>query len=240
MIVQMNKYIIALSLLLFSAQVFCQSTQLDFQKRDSTVAEDTKLKVTIGNLNNYVRPYLILTTVDAIKQQKNIIAPKGYTLMDATVYFSGAGFHNVIATNVWGMMSYIDSCRSGSFISFDDVRLKNNKTGQIVHAESSTYIFDIKDAHLPNKDQSTFHFLRNTYYFKGDIYFSGTNFPNVYIIHVAASPPSQYQSVFAKVKAGTIITFENVVYKDEDGSLSKPVSKTIKVDDALIDDTVIY
>jgi len=143
-------------------------------------------------------------------------------------------------SDVGGMMSYIDSCRSGSFIIFDEVRLENNKTGQIVYAEAPTYIFDIKDAHLPDKDQSEFHLLSNTFYFKGDIYFSGTNFPNVYIIHVATSQPSQYLSLFAKAKAGTVITFENLIYRNEDGSLSKPFSKMIKVDDALIDSTVIY
>ena len=58
-------------------------------------------------------------------------------------------------SDVGGMMSYIDSCRSGSFIIFDEVRLENNKTGQIVYAEAPTYIFDIKVLALSTMDSET-------------------------------------------------------------------------------------
>lgn len=236
----MNKFVIISILLLFSTRIFCQDVQLGSPKSNLTVPKSIRPEVTIGNLNNYVRPNVILTTVDQMKQQKIINVTEGYSLVGSTVYFSGAGFFNIHVTNIAGMTYFLDSCRSGTVITFDEIKVQNNKTGQIVDADMPCYIFDIKDAHIPTKDQSEFHWLANTFYFKGDIYFSGTNFPYVYIIHVPASQASQYQEIFKKVKAGSSVSFENVVYRNEDGSLSKPFSKTIKVDDALIDDSVIY
>jgi hypothetical protein len=198
----MNKFIITLFLFLLSAEVFCQDIQLGSPKSNLTAPKSIRPEVTIGNLNNYVRPNVILTTVDQIKQQKTLNTTDGYSFRSGTVYFSGAGFPNVVVDNLGAIMitNWIDSCRSGTHITFDEVKVQNNKTGQIVYADMPCYIFDLKDAHIPTKDQSEFHLLANTFYFKGDIYFSGTNFPNVYIIHVPASQSNNINQYLRKLK----------------------------------------
>lgn len=65
-------------------------------------------------------------------------------------------------------------------------------------------------------------------YLSGNIYFSGTNFTNV--ITVTKKDFFLLPNYFGRCAPGSIITFENCIYKNPDGSLSKPLTKTIKLD----------
>jgi hypothetical protein len=65
-------------------------------------------------------------------------------------------------------------------------------------------------------------------FISGTIYFSGTYFPNVVIVF--KNDFVSLQKHFQRCAAGSIINFDNCIYKNPDGSLSKPLTKTIKLE----------
>lgn len=65
-------------------------------------------------------------------------------------------------------------------------------------------------------------------FLSGTIYFSGNSFPNV--ITVTKKDFPSLPNLFARCTPGSVITFENCVYKETNGTLSKPLSKSIKLE----------
>ena len=62
---------------------------------------------------------------------------------------------------------------------------------------------------------------------KGNIYFSGADFANV--VQVNASSYAALETYLARCIPGSVVTFESVVYKNEDGMLSIPFSKSYTI-----------
>ena len=64
-----------------------------------------------------------------------------YTVVSATVYFSGAGFTNVVTTSINGnslasIQSYIQRCIPGSVVSFDNVKVTGPDGTRIIDGKS--------------------------------------------------------------------------------------------------------
>jgi len=64
-----------------------------------------------------------------------------YTVISATVYFSGAGFTNVVTTSINGnslasIQSYIQRCIPGSVVSFDNVKVTGPDGVRIIDGKS--------------------------------------------------------------------------------------------------------
>lgn len=71
--------------------------------------------------------------------QKKIYLTEGYDFIDAMVHFVGAGFEkpvnfNLRSLNTETLKYYLDNCRPGTTVIFDNIRVKNIK-GTIVPAE---------------------------------------------------------------------------------------------------------
>lgn len=69
--------------------------------------------------------------------------------------------------------------------------------------------------------------LKSFNFFSGIIFFSGYGFTNV--IAAKVSEKAKLEMNYHKSGSGTIITLENCVYKNSDGTLSAPLKKSIKL-----------
>lgn len=131
-----KKFLLLSVVLLFigSAQTFSQvinETISDTSKSDFSYNFLDKTfskidKISIGNKENL------------IKELEKI------NFVNGTVYFSGAGFTNVIAVaftgGVRGLTDYLDRCVAGSQITFDPCRIKNND-GSIIKDFKKAILF---------------------------------------------------------------------------------------------------
>ncbi len=75
----------------------------------------------------------------AFKEQKKIYLTEGYEFIDAMVHFVGAGFEKPVNFNLRSLSTeplknFLDNCRPGTTVIFDNIRVKNKK-GTIVPAE---------------------------------------------------------------------------------------------------------
>jgi TonB-dependent SusC/RagA subfamily outer membrane receptor len=91
----------------------------------------------------------VRSEVEFFKRQKEIRISEGYKLVNAQVYFSGAGFANVITATLSGsglncIQGLLDKCEGGTVVSFDNIKVRNNEgTEKIINGISfSLYAVD--------------------------------------------------------------------------------------------------
>jgi len=196
-------------------------------KKKGTAADQKELAVSLGNLKDP------LTTLEDIKKQKNFTLPKGYRMGSTTVYFSGEGFTSVVSFQLTGnslepMRRILDKCKAGSVITFDGIMLIDS-SNNIRYVDGPTYYFSPRPA-IKNANDSLVNELRILAakdFVAGKAYFSGSNFSNAIVIQLKG--PGLIQGSIDRCAPGTIVVFENAIYRNPDRTLSKPVNTTIKL-----------
>lgn len=175
--------------------------------------------------------------IDSFKAQKELRLTNGLNLHYVTIFFSGANFQNTMAATLAGnslslIKNMIDRCKPGTIVSFERIIALNSKGDTVpVKEKIITFYSGTANSDTLNKiseNHSFFKSIISHQFISGTIYFSGTQFPNVIIISKKDFP--SLQNHFGRCAAGSIITFENCIYKNPDGTLSKPLTKTIKLD----------
>jgi hypothetical protein len=119
----------------------------------------------------------------------------------------------------------------GSVVTFDNVKFTDAK-GAEISVESKSYMFYggeyvTNTAYLSKVNGEIFELIKKDF-ISGTIYFSGENFPNVITTH--SKDIETKKSLFARCGPGSVISFDNCVYKNTDGTSSKPVSKSLKME----------
>jgi len=157
-----------------------------------------------------------------------------FSFHSATVYFSGGYSSDVVpatlnGNSLIGLTALINRCEAGSVITFDNVKVSGPDGVRVIEGKSFTLYSGTDDTSriqvsLVNKE--LFQLMKKEFVY-GTIYFSGANFPNVVIHTVKKNEPV---NLFMRCASGSIIAFENCIYKNDDGTLSKPFTKTIKQD----------
>jgi hypothetical protein len=188
-------------------------------------------KLTIGNLQG------ARLQIDSFKAQKELKTNDGFGIIYYNIYFSGVNFQNVQVATVAGssfapLISLMEKCVPGSVISFDNI-IALNKAGDtgFVNGKSFT-IYSGTDSIDTKKTVSEtnkqLYELMKKEFTSGVIYFSGNGFTNV--ITVSKKDFPSLANLFARCVPGSVVTFENCIYKKPDGTLSKPLFKSIKLE----------
>ena len=152
----------------------------------------------------------------------------------AQVYFSGNGLPYVKSYISHGsdlnlLMKNIDSASNGAVVTFDYLTLYDGN-GVATKIEKIPYNF--------NKGQDTLKFkskavqevdkLKELDFVSGTIYFAGFGFNNV--TSVKAQDKATLYQYYDRSGPGTTITVDNCIYKNADGQLSSPLSKSLKLE----------
>ena len=157
-----------------------------------------------------------------------------YSFYSATAYFSGNGQPYVttqtfINSDLVAMCRAIDSASKGAVVTIDNLRYFD-KDGKIRPVKEVPYQFNKQLTPSPIKSQAAQEVekLKALNFISGTIYFSGAGFQNVTTVN------SRDTSLLFKYcgwsMPGTIITLDNCIYKNQDGSLSKSLTKAIKLE----------
>ena len=165
-------------------------------------------------------------------KQADTIKPTGFYACKA--YFSGNGLPYVKVSDYFGadinlLMTQIDSASNGAIVTIDDLRFVSSD-GKTKMIKEIPYNFNkLKDA--PKfKSQAVLQVeeLKSYNFVSGTVYFAGFGHPNV--SSAKASDTAKLNKYYAVSGPGTTITLDNCVYKNANGSLSNPVSKSIKLE----------
>jgi hypothetical protein len=159
---------------------------------------------------------------------------KRHPFYNALVYFSGNGQSQVkmatfYSSDLPSLMKMIDSTSNGAIVTFDYLKYVNGY-GDTKLITEIPYKFN-KGTDTVKYESNIIKELKkliNLNFISGTVYFSGTYFPNVLITY-----PKGIESLntyFKRCAPGTIVVFENCIYKNEDGSVSKPLSKSFKLE----------
>ncbi|MEI9956817.1 MAG: hypothetical protein WDM90_11060 [Ferruginibacter sp.] len=214
------KFLFAFTIL-FQGKAICQNTtqKASLAKPDFWVGNTVSTRVNI----------------DSFKLNLDIKATDGYKFKNATVYFSGANFQNVVTATIYGsslsaVSNLVNKCTAGSSITFDDVKLMDNKNKDI-RVDGKSYLFYsgefVASKEAVKLNVELFDLMKKDF-ISGTIYFSGENFPNVVTVNIKNNLSAK--TYFNRCTPGSKIAFENCVYKNADGTLSKPITKMIKMD----------
>ncbi len=172
------------------------------------------------------------TATKSISKENND-STKTSRLYTAQVYFSGNGLQHVkMATftnsSLNELMVNIDSASKGAFVTFE--YLKSIDSEGVKNIKEIPYNFKaIKDTiTTKSKAVQEVEKLKENIFSNGTIYFAGFGFPNV--ISVKASETKTLYYYYSRSGPGTTIAYENCIYKNANGSLSKPLNKTITLE----------
>ena len=165
--------------------------------------------------------------------QADTVKSKG--IYGATVYFSGNGLPYVkvfsyFDTDLNRLMKRIDSASNGAIVSVDDLRFIDPDGKITMNIKEIPYKFNrprdtVKSKHravLQVDELKAYHFVSGTIYFYG-FGFNGTSSSR-------ASDTSTLYKYYNRSGPGTIITLDNCIYKNANGSLSNPLSKSVKLE----------
>lgn len=201
----------------------------------NTWSQSAKIKpvqaeLSIGNLKGYRLP------VDSFKVQKELRIGNGLRVKSYTAYFSGANFQNVIVASVAGesltlLSKQADRLIAGSVVSFDNIRAISETGEEFAVAGKSFVLYTgnlvVDSAAVSSEANRELAELMKKNFISGTIYFSGNGFPNVLVVQ--RHEFSTLEKIFGRCVPGSIVSFENCICKNADGSLSKPVTKSIKM-----------
>lgn len=167
-----------------------------------------------------------------IQDKKKPDTLKTYAFYSATAYFSGNGQQYVttqtfVHSDLLAMCKAIDSASKGAIVTIDNLRYidKNGKTWPV---KDVPYDFNKGKIPIPYKSPGELELekINPINLISGIVYFSGSGFPNVMSINV--KDKSLLSNCIARCTTGSIITFENCTYKNQNGVLST-ISKSIKL-----------
>ena len=171
--------------------------------------------------------------IDSFKLQKEIRVANGFKFKSASVYFSGANFQNVNVAfldtiDLFLLDTLIARCIPGSVVTFDNVKLINKKDEEITIA-GKAYLF-YGGVYVKNDSRNNIEILElsKKSFISGTVYFSGANFPNVLTVY--GGEYDLLKNLIGRCGPGSIISFENCIFKNADGALTKPLTKSIKLE----------
>ena len=165
-------------------------------------------------------------------QQVDTVKPKG--IYSAKVYFFGNGLNYVKVRAYFGsdlnlLMKQIDSASNGAIVTIDDLRFISSD-GKTTMIKEIPYNFNKSKDTVKFKSQAVQQVdeLKSYNFVSGTIYFAGFGHPNV--TSAKASYTAKVYKYYDRSGPGTTITLDNCVYKNANGSLSSPLSKSIKLE----------
>ena len=165
-------------------------------------------------------------------RQSDTIKTSG--IYKSQVYFSGNGLPYVKSYISHGsdlnlLMKNIDSASNGAVVTFDYLTFYDGN-GVATKIEKIPYNF--------NKGQDTLKFkskafqevdkLRKLDFVSGTIYFAGFSFSNV--ASAKAKDKVTLNKYYERSGPGTAITINNCIYKYDEGKLSSPLNKSLKLE----------
>lgn len=105
-------------------------------------------------------------------------------------------------------------------------RITYRKPGTNKHIDIDVSQYNQKEPTVINAREVT-DSLKNLNFISGNIYFSAAGFINVIVASV--SEKGKLQKYYGKCIPGSVITLENCIYRNRDGSLSLRLNKSIKL-----------
>jgi hypothetical protein len=158
---------------------------------------------------------------------------KRHPFYNAMVYFSGNGLSQVkvatfYGTDLPGLMKMIDSESNGAIVTFDYLKCINDR-GEVRLITEIPYNFTkSKDtAKYESNALKEVKKLMSLDFVSGTIYFSGANFANT--ISTTPKGINSLKPYYDRCGPGSIITLDNCIYKNADGTISNSIIKSIKL-----------
>ncbi|MGC4103362.1 hypothetical protein [Ferruginibacter sp.] len=172
--------------------------------------------------------------LSSLKNAKKVVISNDLAFKSAQVYFSGTGFKSVwTQTLTQSSLKELDSlialCQPGSQIIFDNIYItaKNGKAYGI-EGKSYTVITDEELKKIQDNSLAEFRRLINLDFVRGTIYFSGANFSTIQQVF-GKDMNTEKHKVSERCAPGSVITFDNCVYKNEKGILTVLENRSIKL-----------
>lgn len=165
-------------------------------------------------------------------QQVDTVKPKG--IYAAKAYFFGNGIQYVKVSEFFGsdinlLMKRIDSASNGAIVTIDDLRFINSD-GKTTMIKEVPYNFNHPKDTVKFKSQAVSQVdeLKSYNFVSGTIYFAGSGHTNV--LSAKASDTVTLYKYYDRSGPGTTITLDNCIYKNANGNLSSPLSKSVKLE----------
>lgn len=185
-----------------------------------TLSQST-FKITYGSLDTN---RISRISVEEFNNQKQLKAPDGIFIDSAFAYFSIPG-QTVIAVVEYlpkfdsiRFHKYSDMLVPGATVIFSVfIKDKNHKSDTV---QLNYMFYSMKGKSISSSTQNLeWKKITDVNYLSGTIYFSGTYFPNVISLRIQQDKKDELKELFGRCAIGTVITFDNVSYKDENGIL---------------------
>jgi hypothetical protein len=155
-------------------------------------------------------------------------------MYSAQVWFSGNGLQHVKSFTCFGpdvhlLMKSIDSASNGAVVLFDYLKFTDSK-GVTKEIKEIPYRFNTFNDTVKLISQAVLEVnkLKAYDFISGTVYFSGFGYRNVE--PVKANDKVTLHRHYERCGPGTIITLDNCVYKNANGSLGGPLSKSVKLE----------
>ena len=168
----------------------------------------------------------------ATTQKADTIKSAGFYVCKA--YFSGNGLPFVKVSDYSGrdlklLMKNIDIASNGAIVTIDDLRFIS-ADGKSTMIKEIPYTFNRSKDTIKFKSQAVLQVdeLKSYSFVSGTIYFAGFGHPNV--SSAKASDTATLYKFYDRSGPGTTITLDNCIYKNANGSLSSPLSKSVKLE----------
>lgn len=188
-------------ILLFSATTFAQSKKIKTTNKSTTISK-----------------------IDTVKS---------IGVYRCRAYFSGKGLYvktsDYSGSDINILMKNIDSASNGAIVTIDELRFISSD-GKVTFFDKVPYTFNRPKDTVKFKSQAVLQVdeLKSYNFVSGTIYFAGFGHTN--ISSAKASDTATLNKYYDRSGPGTTITLDNCVYKNANGSLSSPVSKSIKLE----------
>ncbi len=189
------------------------------------------------SIGNFKGKYL---HVDSFKALNYIKISGGMLVKSVDMFFSGANFQQAIAVSLGGaslsgfslaaLKNVVDKCIAGTVITVERIIVQTEKRQTNYYIGKSFILYSGNDSSSSQKvikeTTKQLYELMKKEFISGKVYFSGSGFSN--IITVTKKDFPSLSNLFARCAPGSVITFENCIYKEPGGTLSKPLFKSIK------------
>jgi hypothetical protein len=166
-----------------------------------------------------------------ITQKADTLNNKGFYKVIA--YFSGKGLEYVKPYNCFGsdlnlLMKNIDSASNGAFVTIETlIFISPNKPNKVIENIPYKFNQNKQSTLVQNSAKDEVDKLRMYNFVSGTIYFGGEGFLNVSSVN--AKEKITLNNFYDRCMPGSSITLDNCIFKNENGSLSEPISKNIKL-----------
>lgn len=179
----------------------------------------SKYKITYGDLDT------ISISVERFMQQKQLKIPDGLFIDSAFVYFSIPNQTAIVVVKYFpnydsiNFKKYSAILIPGSTVNFEVfIKDENHKS----FAVQLSYLFNsMADRNIISSSPKYLEWvkLREFNYITGTIYFSGNYFRNVVAFRIQKDKSEELKKLFDRCAIGTVITFENTSYRNDQGIL---------------------